>query len=185
MNIDTLQLVWGGNTRRVCRLVMGCLVEVALIIIIAVSSHFLLKPHMHNDIIPAHYQIRTHQIPETHRVFLHHLLVVCHRSEPNDGDDRVQHKREEEVFVQRDPLAAQTPTGGGKDIAMTRWSRSMQRLIIRSGWLTWSGKIFQGRWRGMWVTARVRWELNTGDSWQSGGKTGRKFSLSWILRIMS
>lgn len=71
---------------------------------------------MHNCIISAliaaYYQIMTHWIPETHRVFLHHLLVVCHRCEPNDGDDRVQNKRKEEVFVQRDPLAAQTPTGG-------------------------------------------------------------------------
>lgn len=129
MNIDTLQLVWGGNTRKVCGVVMGCLhryshslclLEVGLIII-AVSS-LLLKPHMHNCIIPAHYQILTHQIPETHWVFLYHLLVVCHRCEPNDGDDRVQNKREEEVFVQRDPLAAQTPTGGGKT---SRWQDNL------------------------------------------------------------
>lgn len=64
----------------------------------------------------------------------------------------------------------------GKDIAMTR--ASQLGLIVCSearedwaGWLTWSGKIFQGRWRGRWVTARVRLEPNKRDSWRSAGKT--------------
>lgn len=39
---------------------------------------------------------------------LHQLLVVCDRSQPNDGDDRIQNKGKEEVFVEGDPLAAQT-----------------------------------------------------------------------------
>lgn len=50
------------------------------------------------------------QAPETHRVSLHQLLVVGYRCQPNDGDDGVQNKWEEEVFVQSDPLAAQAPT---------------------------------------------------------------------------
>lgn len=87
-------------------------------IIISVSLH--LQTILTQPIIPAlvaaYYQIMTHPIPETHRVFLHHLLVVRHRCEPNDGDDRVQNERKEKVFVQRDPLAAQTPTGGEKTL---------------------------------------------------------------------
>lgn len=66
----------------------------------------------------------------------------------------------------------------GKDIAITRASRSAPGLIVcsearedRAGWLTWSGKIFQGRRRGRWVTARVRLEPNKRDSWRSAGKT--------------
>lgn len=42
----------------------------------------------------------------THRVPLHKLLVVCHCSQQNDGDDRVQNKGKEEIFVESDPLAA-------------------------------------------------------------------------------
>lgn len=74
----------------------------------------------------------THQIPETHRVFLHHLLVVCHCCQPNDGDDRVQDKRKEEVFVQCDPLAAQTPTGKERHYD-DKMILIHARLIIRSG----------------------------------------------------
>lgn len=40
-------------------------------------------------------------------------LLLHHRREPDHGDDGVQHKREEEVFVEGDPLTAQTPAGTG------------------------------------------------------------------------
>lgn len=40
---------------------------------------------------------------------MHQLPVVCHSSQPNDGDHRVQNKREEKVLVEGNPLATQTP----------------------------------------------------------------------------
>lgn len=51
---------------------------------------------------------------ETHGIPLHQLLVVGHSCQPDDGDDRVQDEGEEEVFVERDPLAAQAPARRGR-----------------------------------------------------------------------
>lgn len=50
----------------------------------------------------------------THRVAVGVSLFLHHRREPNHGDDGVQHEGEEEVLVQRYPLAAQTPARGGR-----------------------------------------------------------------------
>lgn len=40
-------------------------------------------------------------------------LFLRHSVQQDDGDDRVQHEREEEVFVEGNSLAAQTPGAGG------------------------------------------------------------------------
>lgn len=50
--------------------------------------------------------------------------------------------------------------------------------MIRSGVLTWNGRIFPGRWRGMSVTAHVQLELNKIDSLQSGGEQQTQIRLS-------
>lgn len=45
----------------------------------------------------------------THRVSAHHLWVVDHRYQVNDGEGGIEHVGAEEVLVEGDPLAAQTP----------------------------------------------------------------------------
>lgn len=37
------------------------------------------------------------------------IFLFLYRHQPDNSDDRVQHKGEEEVLVERYPLAAQTP----------------------------------------------------------------------------
>lgn len=46
---------------------------------------------------------------DTHRVPVHHLRVVDHAYEVDDGKGRIENIGAEEVFVEGDPLAAQTP----------------------------------------------------------------------------
>lgn len=48
----------------------------------------------------------------THRIVVDVPLFVHHGGEPDHGDDGVEHEGEEEVFVERYPLTAQTPEGG-------------------------------------------------------------------------
>lgn len=45
----------------------------------------------------------------THRILGHHVWVVDHAHQVDDGDCRVEHVGAEEVLVQGDPLAAQAP----------------------------------------------------------------------------
>lgn len=45
----------------------------------------------------------------THRVSAHHFRVVDHAYEVDDGKGRIENIGAEEVFVEGDPLAAQTP----------------------------------------------------------------------------
>lgn len=45
----------------------------------------------------------------THRVSAHHLRIIDHCYEVYDGEGWIEHIGAEEVLVQGDPLAAQTP----------------------------------------------------------------------------
>lgn len=45
----------------------------------------------------------------THRIPANHILIVGHRRQPDDGDDGVEDEGDEEVLVQGDSLATQTP----------------------------------------------------------------------------
>lgn len=44
-----------------------------------------------------------------YRIVVRVALFLGHRCKPDDGDDRVQHERHKEVFVECYPLTAQTP----------------------------------------------------------------------------
>lgn len=44
-------------------------------------------------------------------------LFLHHCGKPDDGDDWVQHEWQEEVFVERYPLTAQTPKGRDRDLS--------------------------------------------------------------------
>lgn len=67
------------------------------------SNMFLLTVKMPNDTWFSVGSEITHRIVVRVSLFLHHCC------EPDNGDDGVEHEREEEVFVERYPLAAQTP----------------------------------------------------------------------------
>lgn len=45
----------------------------------------------------------------THGVGLRYFLVVGNTGEKDDSDDRIQHKREEEILMESYPLTTQAP----------------------------------------------------------------------------
>lgn len=46
----------------------------------------------------------------THWIPANQILIVGHCRKPDDGDNGVENEGDEEVLVQRDPLATQAPT---------------------------------------------------------------------------
>lgn len=57
----------------------------------------------------SHVVANIYQTHSTHRVSAHQIRVVAHDYEVDDGQGRIENIGAEEVFVEGDPLAAQTP----------------------------------------------------------------------------
>ena len=62
-----------------------------------------------NSNLCGHFLVLKYPTEAAHRVSAHHFRIIDHSDEVDDGEGWIEHVGAEEVLVQGDPLAAQTP----------------------------------------------------------------------------